>query len=69
MLLILSTEYNLHQSELSGITSDHDTITINLNDWIYCNVTNQIQFDQYCVNLNVVNYSDGIVLPLKALDK
>lgn len=69
MLLILSTEYNLHQSALSAITSDHETITINSNDWIYCNVTNQVQFDQYSVNLNVVNYSDGIVLPAKALNK
>jgi hypothetical protein len=69
MLLILSTEYNTHQSALSGITSDHDTIIINSNDWIYCNVTNQIQFDLYSVNLNVDNYSDGIVLPAKALNK
>jgi hypothetical protein len=69
MLLILSAEYNTHQSALSVITSDHDTITINSNDWIYCNVTNQVQFDLYSVNLNVDNYSDEILLPLKALNK
>lgn len=69
MLLILSAEYNTHQSELSVITSDHDTITINSNDWIYCNVINQVQFDQYSVNLNVDNYSDEILLPAKALNK
>lgn len=69
MLLILSAEYNTHQSELSGMTSDHDTITINSNDWIYCNVTNQVRFDQYSVNLNVDNYSDEILLPAKALNK
>ena len=69
MLLILSTEYNTHQSALSLITSDHETITINSNDWIYCTVTNQIQFDQYSVNLNSVNYSDGILLPYKAIEE
>ena len=69
MLLILSDEYNTHQSALSVITSDHETITINSNDWIYCNVTNQVQFDQYSVNLNVDNYSDEILLPAKALNK
>lgn len=69
MLLILSTEYNLHQSALSLITSDHETITIDLNDWVYCDVINQIQFDQYSINLNVDNYSDGIILPYKAIEK
>lgn len=69
MLLILSAEYNLHQSALSVMTSDQETITINSNDWVYCTVTNQIQFDQYSVNLNPVNYSDGILLPIKAIEK
>ena len=69
MLLILSAEYNTHQSALSVITSDHDTITINSNDWIYCDVTNQVQFDLYSVNLNVDNYSDEILLPAKAIEK
>lgn len=63
MLLILESEYTAHQSSLSAITANHETIAINSNDWIYCGVTNQIAFDQYSVNLNSDNYSDGILLP------
>ncbi len=69
MLLILSTEYNLHQSALNLMTQDRQVITINSSEWIYCTVINQVQFDQYSVNLNVDNYSDGIVLPPKAVKK
>lgn len=69
MLLILQSEYTSHQSALSALTANHETITINSNNWIYCNVTNQVQFDQYSVNLNASNYSDGILLPPKAVEK
>lgn len=69
MLLIKQSEYTSHQSALSALTSNHDTITINSNNWIYCNVTNQIQFDNYSVNLNADNYGDGVLLPPGALGK
>jgi len=69
MLLILQSEYTSHQSALSSLTANHETITINANGWIYCDVTNQIGFDQYSVNLNADNYSDGILLPPKAVEK
>lgn len=69
MLLILESEYTAHQSSLSAITDNHETIEINSNTWIYCGVTNQIAFDQYSVNLNSDNYSDGILLPPGALGK
>lgn len=69
MLLIKQSEFSSHQSVLSSITDNHETIAINSNDWIYCGVTNQIAFDQYSVNLNSDNYSDGILLPPGALGK
>ena len=69
MLLIKQSEFSAHQSVLSSITDNHETIEINSNTWIYCSVTNQIAFDQYSVNLNSDNYSDGILLPPGALGK
>jgi hypothetical protein len=67
MLLILSTEYNLHQSALSEITSDQETITINSSEWIYCQVTNEIEFDLFSVNLNSDNFLNDMILPANAL--
>ena len=69
MLLIKQTEYSQHQSALSAVTANHETITINSNNWIYCEVTNQVQFDIYSVNLNANNFGDGILLPPTAFEK
>jgi hypothetical protein len=67
MLLILSTEYNLHQSALSLMTQDRQVITINSNEWIYCQVTNEIDFDLFSVNLNSDNFLNDMILPANAL--
>ena len=67
MLLILSTEYNLHQSALSLMTQDRQVITINSSEWIYCQVTNEIEFDLFSVNLNSDNFLNGMILPANAL--
>jgi hypothetical protein len=67
MLLILSTEYNLHQSALNLMTQDRQVITINSNEWIYCRVTNEIEFDLFSVNLNSDNFLNDMILPANAL--
>jgi hypothetical protein len=67
MLLILSTEYNLHQSALNLMTQDRQVITINSSEWIYCSVTNKIQFDLFSVNLNSDNFLNDMILPANAL--
>jgi hypothetical protein len=69
MLLIKQSEYSQHQSALSAVTANHETIEINSNGWIYCEVTNQVQFDIYSVNLNANNFGDGILLPPTAVEK
>ena len=67
MLLILSTEYNLHQSALNLMTQDRQVITINSSEWIYCRVTNEIEFDLFSVNLNSDNFLNDMILPANAL--
>jgi len=69
MLLILEQEYTNHQSFLAGVTDGHEAISMSGMSWVYCEVTNQSQFDLYKSSLNAENYSDGILLPPKAVGK
>ena len=68
-LLIKQSEFLAHQSALSSITGTPVQLNINDVEWLYMEVTNQVQFDIYSVNLNANKYGDGILLPPGALGR
>lgn len=68
-LLIKQSEFLAHQSALSAITGTPVQLNINDIEWLYMEVTNQVQFDIYSVNLNANKYGDGILLPAGAIGR
>ena len=68
MLLILQSEYDLHQQVLELLVLERKKILIDTDSWLYCNVLDQIKFDRYSIKLDPYNYLDGVDLPPKVIE-
>ena len=67
-LLITKQEYQAH-SALPAITSNHENVDINTNDFVYCNIIDANAFSQIEQGLNADNYATDIFLPKSAFKK
>ena len=67
-LLITKQEYQAH-SALPAITSNHENVDINTNDFVYCNIIDANAFAQIEQGLNADNYVAGVPLPPSAFKK
>lgn len=68
-LLIFQSEFMQHSAQLQQITSNHQQVTVNQTDCVYCHIDNANAFSMLESQLNANRYAkgDGILLPKEAL--